>query len=109
MKQKTIGLQVKTPSKICEDRNCPFHGTIKIRGRLFTGTVVSKDTHKTAKIKWQRQQLVKKYERFEQRISKLKTHNPKCIDANIGDIVLVAETRPISKTKKSVIVEVLKK
>ena len=27
---------------ICEDRNCPFHGNLKARGRIFEGTVTKK-------------------------------------------------------------------
>ena len=38
--------------------------------------------------------------------SKLHAHNPPCIDAKPGDIVTIAECRPISKTKSFVIVEV---
>jgi len=108
-KTKSIGIEVKTPSKSCEDKHCPFHSTLKIRGRGFAGKVVSKDTHKTAKVQWDSQRLIKKYERFTKKISKIKTHNPPCIDANVGDMVKVVETRPISKTKKFVIVEVLNK
>lgn len=110
MKQeKNIGIKVNFPSKKCEDKHCPFHGSIKMRGRAFIGRIVSKNTHKTAKIRWTRQYHVRKYERFEQRISKVLVHNPKCIDANIGDIVKIIESKPISKTKKFVIVDILKK
>ena len=31
---------VTEPTKKCEDPNCPFHGSLKVRGRIFTGTVV---------------------------------------------------------------------
>lgn len=107
-KQKTIGIEVKSPKNKCEDKNCPFHGNLKIRGRMFTGKIMSKDTHKTAKVQWKTQVLIKKYERFKTKLSKIKVHNPRCIDASVGDIVKVAETKPISKTKKFVIVEILK-
>jgi small subunit ribosomal protein S17 len=107
--QRKPGLNVKLPSKSCDDRHCPFHGSIRIRGRMFIGTVISKDTHKTAKVQWTRQYLIKKYERFEKRLSKVSVHNPRCIDAQVGDLVRIAETRPISKTKKFVILEILEK
>ena len=104
-KEKNIGINVKKPTEKCEDKKCPFHGSIKLRGRVFVGTITSKDTHKTAKITWSRQHLLKKYERLEKRKSGVKVHNPSCIDANVGDLVKVIETRPISKTKNFVIVE----
>jgi small subunit ribosomal protein S17 len=104
MKSK-IGIQVKNPKEKCKDKNCPFHGTIKIHGRIFKGKIVSKDTHKTAVVKWPRLYFLRKYERFEKRQSKVKVHNPPCIDAKIGDKVKIVETRPLSKTKRFVIVE----
>ncbi len=52
---------------------------------------------------------LKKYERYELRRSKVHAHNPECIDAKVGDRVLVAETRPISKTKSWVVVAVTKR
>jgi small subunit ribosomal protein S17 len=107
-KTKNIGINVESPSKECNDKNCPFHGVLKLRGRTFVGKIVSKDTHKTAKIEWSRIRHIKKYERIEHRTSKLKVHNPPCLDCNIGDTVKVIESRPISKTKKFVIVEKIK-
>ncbi len=106
--QKTIGIEVPLPKEQCEDKNCPFHGGIKTRGRVFQGEVVSKDTHKSAVITWKRQHYIPKYERYEKRLSKISVHNPKCIDAQVGDVVKVMETRPMSKTKHFVIVQKLK-
>lgn len=108
-KKKNIGINAKEPKEVCEDRNCPFHGMIKVRGRTFTGDVTSKDVHKTAKVIWTRQQLLRKFERYEKRRSGIKVHNPPCIDANVGDRVRVVETRPISKTKHFVIIEKIEK
>ena len=107
-KAKNIGIEVKLPSKECSDKNCPFHSNLKLRGRIFVGKIVSKDTHKTAKIEWVRIYPLKKYERIEHRTSKIKVHNPPCLDCQVGDTVKVVETRPISKTKKFVIVEKIK-
>ncbi len=106
--QKTIGIEVPSPKEKCEDKNCPFHGKLKLRGRIFKGRVVSKDTHKSAIIYWDRQHYIQKYERYEKRKSKIAVHNPKCIDAQAGDEVKVIETRPLSKTKHFVIIQRLK-
>lgn len=108
-KEKEIGIEAKSPAKKCEDKKCPYHGAIKLRGRQFLGKVISKDVHRTANIQWEFQEKLKKYERYKKRISKVKAHNPSCIDAEVGDIVKIVETRPISKTKKFVVVEVAKK
>lgn len=108
-RKKQIGIEIDFPKKDCDDKKCPFHGSLKLRGRTFTGKVSSKNTHKSAVIEWKRQAKIKKYERIETKRSKVSVHNPSCIDANKGDEVLIAETRPISKTKKFVILKVMKK
>ena len=100
-KQKT---SEKSKEK-CEDKKCPFHGNVKPRGRVLKGTVLAKDTHRTATIERRYSIFIPKYERSETRISKIHVHNPSCIDAEIGDIVLIAETRPLSKTKNFVIIK----
>jgi len=104
-KSKSIGIKVKLPKQSCEDKKCPFHGNLKVRGRLFTGTVINTDAHKSATIEFERSYYVVKYERHEKRITKLRVHNPSCIDAKKGDKVKVSECRPLSKTKKFVIIE----
>ena len=104
-KKKNIGIEVKAPKEKCNDKHCPFHGEIKVRGRTFTGTVISRDVNKTAKIEFPRLFYLNKYERFEKRRSRITVHNPPCIDAQIGDKVKVIECKPISKTKNFVIIE----
>ncbi len=104
MKNK-IGIDVKVPSKECEDKKCPFHGNLNIKKSFFKGVVVSKDTHKTVAVEWSYRVFVPKYERYETRRTKILVHNPSCINANVGDLVRIALTRPISKTKTHVIIE----
>ena len=104
-----IGIKVKMPKRKCEDNNCPFHGSLRCRGRVFTGTVISTKMHKTATVEWERRYFLRKYERFEKRKSKVKAHNPLCMNANEGDVVKIIECRPLSKTKNFVIVDVLGK
>lgn len=108
MKSKGIGLKVPMPKDACQDRHCPFHGSLKIRGRIFTGKVVKSSMHKTVIVEWPRLFYLPKYERFEKRKTRIKAHNPKCINAQIDDEVRIMESRPISKTKKFVVVEVVK-
>jgi small subunit ribosomal protein S17 len=109
MKDSNIGIDVKPPKQKCEDENCPFHGSLTCRGRSFTGTVVSDKMHKTVVVEWVRKNYLKKYERYEKRRTKLKVHNPPCINAKEGDLVSIVECKPLSKTKNFVIVENLGK
>ncbi|MCD1293504.1 30S ribosomal protein S17 [Methanocella sp. CWC-04] len=105
---KDIGLNVTAPQEECADPNCPFHGTLSVRGQLLEGVVVSSKMDKTVVV--QREYLKRniKYDRYEKRRSKIHAHNPPCIDAKEGDKVTIAECRPLSKTKTFVIVEVSK-
>ncbi len=91
-------------TKKCGDRNCPKHALLT-RGRIFRGTVIEAKSSRTAKVQWQRKFFLPKYERYENRMTGLAVHNPDCIDAKKGDIVSIAECRPLSKTKHFVITE----
>jgi len=104
-KKRNIGIKVSFPKRSCNDKNCPFHGTLGLRGRSFVGTVIAKDVHRTATVEWPRKYFIPKYERHETRLTKLRAHNPPCINAEIGDRVRIMETRPLSKTKHFVIIE----
>ncbi len=100
-----IGLEVDAPDETCEDENCPFHGTLSVRGRTFQGEVVSDRMEDTVRVRWGYAKEVPKYERYERRNTKVAAHNPSCIDAREGDEVRIAECRPLSKTKSFVVVE----
>ncbi len=89
----------------CNDPNCPFHGSLKLRGRTFTEKVVSSKSRRSATIEIKTRHYIQKYERYEKRKTRLQVHNPDCINAKEGDIVKVQECRPISKTKHFVIIE----
>ena len=102
---RSIGIGLETPKQKCSDTKCPFHGKLSVRGRQFTGTVVSTKMRKTAVIEFERLYFLKKYERYEKRRTKLKVHNPECINAKDGDIVRIVECRPLSKTKNFVIIK----
>ena len=103
---KNIGLNVQPPEKECEDAQCPFHGTLPVRGQVITGKVVSDKMTGTVVIRRDYLHFVRKYKRYEKRSSTIHAHNPPCLNARTGDMVRIAECRPISKTKKFVVVEV---
>lgn len=104
---KNIGIVLETQKQGCNDIKCPLHGKLRVRGRQFTGTVVSAKMRKTAVIEFARLGFFKKYERYEKRRTKLKVHNPECINAKDGDVVKLMECRPLSKTKNFVIMQKL--
>ncbi len=37
---RDIGLDVKPPERECDDKNCPFHGNLPVRGQVFRVRVV---------------------------------------------------------------------
>jgi len=72
---------------------------ITTRGRTFKGKVVSDKAQKTVTVEWDRRIYIPKYERYLKKRSKVKAHNPEEINAKVGDVVIIKETRPLSKTK----------
>ena len=109
MKTKQEIMGIKVPKKTCTDIKCPFHGQINVKKEFVKGKIIKKDSHHSATIEWKKSHYISKYERYEVRTSHLRVHNPACIDAKIGENVLVARTRPLSKTKNYVILEIIKK
>jgi len=105
MKSEILG--VKAPGKSCTDKNCPFHGQLLVKPEIFEGIIIKRDTNKSATMEWLRSYYVPKYERYELRRSRIRVHNPNCLDAHVGQKVRVARTRPLSKTKHHVIIAVL--
>ncbi|MCD6522847.1 MAG: 30S ribosomal protein S17 [Candidatus Diapherotrites archaeon] len=93
--------------KKCNDKNCPIHGNIKVRGNIMTGVVVSDKMDKSVIVEREYIRKVPKYERYERRKSRIAVHKPECMDVKVGDVVEFGETRKISKTKSFVITKVL--
>jgi small subunit ribosomal protein S17 len=96
---------LKKPKKSCEDKNCPFHGELAIRGRILEGDVVSSKMEKTVVVRRDYLYYVPKYRRYERRHGHVSAHNPPCLEAKDGDRVKIAECRPLSKTVSFVVVE----
>lgn len=105
--RKNIGIEAKPPKTECNDKFCPWHGEISVRGKVLEGRVVSAKAPKTAIVERNYVFYIPKYERYERRRSRIPVHNPPCINAKVGDRVKIAECRPLSKTKHFVIVEVV--
>ena len=107
--KKSIGIPVNPPEQTCDDKNCAWHGRLPVRGRTFHGTVSSSKARRTVVVEWGYTHLVSKYERYERRKSSVVAYNPSCMKARQGDEVVIAECRPLSKTKRFVVVAVPKR
>jgi small subunit ribosomal protein S17 len=100
-----IGIEVKPPETECTDKNCPFHGSLKVRGQILEGRVVGDKTQSTVRVQREYYYYLKKYERYEKRKSTVFAHNPECLSVGEGDRVKIMECRPISKGKSFVVIE----
>ncbi|RLG15634.1 MAG: 30S ribosomal protein S17 [Candidatus Nanohalarchaeota archaeon] len=106
MKIKNIGIPTKNkPKEECSDKNCPFHGSLKVRGRTFLGTIISEKMDSSVIVSWSYTTSLPKYERLMRNNSKIAAHIPPCIHAKKGDKVLISECRPLSKKKSFVVIE----
>ncbi|MCD6496033.1 MAG: 30S ribosomal protein S17 [Candidatus Aenigmarchaeota archaeon] len=102
--KSSIGLGVDAPKEACEDVNCPWHGKLPVRGKVIEGKVVSSKSALTVIVERKYAHMIPKYQGYERRRTRLSVHNPPCMNARRGDRVLIAECRPISKTKSFVVV-----
>jgi small subunit ribosomal protein S17 len=76
--------------------------------KVRTGVVVGDAMDKTVVVRIDRQALHPVYKKTVRRSTKLKVHD-EANDAHVGDTVRVMETRPLSKTKRWRVVEVVKR
>jgi len=94
---------IEPPEAECEDPNCPFHGTLPVRGIILRGKVVSVKRKGTVTVLREYLHYVSKYKRYERRRSKLSAHCPPCLHIAEGDEVIIGECRPLSKTVSFVV------
>ena len=94
---------------VASDKDCPVHGTLKARGRIFEGKVVKKFPKRIA-IEFERMVYVRKYERYTKSRTKIHARLPVCMekDINIGDLIRIQECRPLSKIIHFVVVKKIK-
>ena len=98
---------IMEPIKKCNDPQCPFHGSLKVRGRIFTGTVVKDRMMNAITVQIDYDKFHTKYQRYERRNSKMSVHLPPCIEVVPGDTVRFIQCRKISKTISSVVIQKL--
>ena len=105
---KNIGVPVSNPpTRTCDDVNCPYHGSLSVRGRIFEGVVESDKMQKTAVIRRDFLHYDRKYKRYERRHGKVSAHNPPCINAKEGERVRAMECRKLAKSVTFVIIETI--
>lgn len=102
---RDIGIKVRPPSGECEDENCPFHGSLRVRGIILTGRVYKRLMRGAVVVERITTQYIRKYKRYLRKRSRISAHLPPCIPVEVGDVVRIAESRPISKTISFVVVE----
>mgnify|MGYP005877432685 CR=1 FL=1 len=76
--------------------------------KVMIGTVVSNKMDKTVVVAVETSEKHKIYGKVQKRTYKLKAHDEKN-ECNIGDTVLIMETRPLSKTKRWRLVEIIER
>jgi small subunit ribosomal protein S17 len=76
--------------------------------KIRTGVVVSDAMDKTVLVRIDRRVRHPLYKKTVARSNKLAVHDPNN-DAHIGDTVRVMETRPVSKTKRWRVVEIVER
>jgi small subunit ribosomal protein S17 len=94
---RDLGIDVRAPKTACDDRHCPFHGKLSVRGQILEATVVSTSMQRTAVVERTLLHFVPKYERYEKRRRRYLVHAPPCLGVQPGRRVRIAETRPLSK------------
>ena len=92
-----------------DDRDCPIHGNLKSRGRVFEGRVIKKFPHRVT-IQFDRMVYVRKYERYSKSRTKLHARLPTCMekDIDVGDLIGIQECRPLSKIIHFVVIKKVK-
>ena len=107
MTSREIGISgVAAPSETCDDRHCPFHGRLAVRGKLFEGRTTGVKARQTVTLQKETPLYLAKFKRYARSKSTIHAHLPKCMDVDEGDRVIAAECRPISKSVSFVVVEV---
>jgi small subunit ribosomal protein S17 len=91
------------------DLECPFHGNLKARGRVFEGRVIKKFTSRVT-IEFERMVYIRKYERYSKSKTKIHARLPICMEKEIevGDLIRVQECRPLSKIIHFVVIKKIK-
>lgn len=106
IENKPIEKEEKKTSSKCTDIDCPIHGHLKSRGRIFEGRVIKKFPKRIV-IEFERSIYVPKYERYKKSKTKIHARLPECMKEkiNLNDTARVQECRPLSKIIHFVLID----
>jgi len=76
--------------------------------KTVEGVVVSDKMEKTITVVVERLEMHRRYKKFVRRKTKMKAHDEKG-EARTGDLVRISETRPLAKTKRWRLLQVLRR
>ena len=79
---------------------------VPTRGRIFEG-FVTKKFPKRVVIEFERTVYIPKFERYMKKTTRLHARLPENMNVNVGDLVKVRESRPLSKLIHFIVVEKL--
>ena len=82
--------------------------TVSTQRKIISGTVVSNGMDKTAVVQVQRRFAHPVYKKYVSTRVKYKVHDEKN-DLKIGDTVRIVETRPLSKSKRWRLLDILER
>lgn len=108
---KSVGLGFKTPKAAVNgtyiDKKCPFTGNVSIRGRMMRGVVHGTKMKRSIVIRRNYLHFVQKYQRYMKRHKNFTVHCSPCFEPRVGDEVVVGQCRPLSKTVRYNVLEVI--
>ena len=88
------------------DENCPFYGSLRLRGQIIEGNIAQVGMTKTVVVERQQTRHMPKYERYEKRTHRYLAHLPSCIgEVAVGGKVRIMECRPLSKKVNFCVIE----
>jgi small subunit ribosomal protein S17 len=88
------------------DENCPFYGSLRLRGQIIEGKIAKVGMQKSIIVEREHIRYMQKFERYEKRTRSYAAHLPSCIgEVNVGDSVRIMECRPLSKTITFCVIE----
>ncbi len=96
------------PADAAPARDDAAPATTRGERKVRTGVVVSEKMDKTVLVRIQQVMRHSSYGKTVRRSSKLAAHD-EANDAHVGDTVRLMETRPLSKTKRWRVVEILQR
>ena len=80
---------------------------ISTRGETLSGKIVSDKMKHTVIVERGVTKYFPKYRKYARTSSRIVAHNPPSLNAKLGDMVTIAETRKLSKTKAWMVIEIV--